>query len=147
VMPTLTAIHEAGHAVAAVVLRRYFRRVSIVPRGDLAGRTSGWGYVDYSHPRNRRRMAVITYASFVAEVRYRQRRGDDSPMPIEEVLGSQQDTRHLELFGYRDDHEVIADAVEIVVQHWKAVLRVAEALDATKTLTHKQVADRVRAAR
>jgi hypothetical protein len=37
-MASDAALHEAAHAVAAVVLQRDFRSVSIVPRGDYAGR-------------------------------------------------------------------------------------------------------------
>ena len=33
------AYHEAGHAVAAIALRRAVKLVSIVPRGDTNGRT------------------------------------------------------------------------------------------------------------
>ena len=89
-------------------------------------------------------MAVILYASFAAELRYR---GDDEPLAGVDVLGFQSDIRHLDLFDYKDDQEVIADAIDIIGERWDVVLRVADALDAAKTLTRKQVVDLVRATR
>jgi ATP-dependent Zn protease len=35
------------------------------------------------------------------------------------------------------------EALELVVEHWDAVLRVADALDARKTLSQRQVAELV----
>jgi hypothetical protein len=143
-MPSITAVHEAGHAVAAVVLRREFGWVSVVAEGNLAGRIWGWRPADYLQSRNSRRMAVILYASFVAEVRYRRECGDDGPPSVVDMLGFQSDIRHLDLFDYKDDQEVQADAIDIIGEHWDAVLRVADALDAAKTLTRRQVVDLVK---
>jgi hypothetical protein len=97
--------------------------------------------VDYSRPYNRRRMAVIVYASFVAGVRYRQKSGNHQRFARDEMIGFHGDVRHLDLFGYKDDQDVISDAVDIVTEHWDAVLRVADALDAAKTLSHRQVVE------
>jgi hypothetical protein len=40
---------------------------------------------------------------------------------------------------------VIGESTSLVIEHWDAVLRVAEALDDAKALTHKRVAERVMA--
>jgi hypothetical protein len=90
-------------------------------------------------------MAVILYASFVAELRHRRECGEDEPLTNPEMVGFQSDIRHLDLSDYIGDEEVIADAVDIIGEHWDAVLRVANALDAAKTLTHRQVVDLVKA--
>ena len=37
----------------------------------------------------------------------------------------------------------IEEALELVVEHWDAVLRVADALDARKMLSHRQVTELV----
>ena len=39
--------------------------------------------------------------------------------------------------------EAIEEALELVVEHWDAVLRVADALDARKMLSHRQVTELV----
>jgi hypothetical protein len=141
-MPSITAIHEAGHAVVAVLLRRYFRTVSIIPDSESAGRVIGWGEVDFRSPRNQRRMAVIMYASFAAEVRYRQETGEPAHHEIE---GFRKDYNTLKTLKHQDDPAIIEESTWLVREHWDAVLRVAEALDAAKTLTHKQVVARVMA--
>jgi hypothetical protein len=144
-MPSAVAIHEAGHAVVAVLLRRYFRTVSIIPDRVTAGRVSGWGEVDYRSTRNLRRMAVVLYASFAAELHYRAETGDSPHLSTQEREGFRKDHNALKALGHLHDPDVIGESTSLVIEHWDAVLRVAEALDDAKALTHKRVAERVMA--
>ena len=146
VMASDAAMHEAAHAVAAVVLQRDFRSVSIVPRGDYAGRIAGFSRAGNDSPESRRQLAVIIDASLAAEVYRRRRRGE--PLPSgKEMRPLISDGCVLERFEAIDGEaaleEAIEEALELVVEHWDAVLRVADALDARKMLSHRQVTELV----
>jgi hypothetical protein len=145
-MASDAALHEAAHAVAAVVLQRDFRAVSIVPRGDYAGRIVGLRRAGNDSPEGRRQLAVIIDASLAAEVYRRRRRGE--PLPSEkEMRPLISDGCVLERFEAIDGEAAlqaaIEEALELVVEHWDAVLRVADALDARKMLSHRQVTELV----
>ncbi len=45
-----TAYHEAGHAVAAYVVGRRVREISIVADGDMLGHVAYWPWPDSFHP-------------------------------------------------------------------------------------------------
>ncbi|WP_437954772.1 hypothetical protein WME76_24725 [Sorangium sp. So ce119] len=73
-----TAIHEAGHAVLSCLLRVPFRRVTIKPRGDSAGRGVGtpWPFLfrpdlPGQGPRVARRLEaeiMVLFGGYLAEV-------------------------------------------------------------------------------
>jgi hypothetical protein len=68
------AIHEAGHAVAAVLLHRRIEYVALLPKGDTAGIVQCGRDLDWTRsmpPGRRRRMVerevIIAFAGVVAE--------------------------------------------------------------------------------
>jgi ATP-dependent Zn protease len=70
------AYHEAGHAVAAFLMRRRFKKVSIIPEGNALGCLDGCGwrskqnpeYDDVARLRNRiEGQIIISLAGPVAE--------------------------------------------------------------------------------
>jgi hypothetical protein len=136
-LPSRVAIHEAGHAVVAVVLRRYFRRVSIVPYAKAARRVTGFTRVNHATERNRRREAVISAAGMAAEVLA----GVDPRTP-DELVGAAEDLENLRDLGYLDDErerQVFAEALDLVYENRDAILNVAWALDEHKSLKHSEI--------
>jgi hypothetical protein len=128
---TLTAIHEAGHAVAACALGHAIVRVSLDD-----GCTTRWR----DHPRAHIVEAAIAVAGPTAERRYR------APSPAElEVLWREQWGTDLanarkHIAACDADPLVLVLEVELLVrEHWTAIERVAAALEECSTLTGAEI--------
>jgi hypothetical protein len=76
---------------------------------------------------------------------HRRKNNESTDLSVHELAGFSKDARALETLGYWNDHDVISEATGIVGEHWDAVLRVADALEASRRLTRKQVAELVMA--
>jgi|SoiMethySBSTD1v2_1073268.scaffolds.fasta_scaffold407126_3 hypothetical protein len=79
--------------------------------------------------------------SFAAELYYRRQNDQSTDLSAQDLAAFSKDARALKTLGYWEDPEVISEATRIVHDHWDAVLRVADALEAGRTLTRKQVAE------
>ncbi len=130
-LPSRTAIHEAGHALVAVILDETVESATVLREGDHAGR------VYHSVPRGPDGPltdATITVAGQLAEefvcyyTRRASRRSDDACLAaISESHGRQvvEEARRM--------------AGEMLREHWAAVLAVARELDRVGTLGHDGV--------
>lgn len=67
------AYHEAGHAVAAAVLKRRFEYVTIKPKGNVRAHMAYSLAKEHKRPTRRHVQAVVALAGPMAEGRYTRR--------------------------------------------------------------------------
>lgn len=150
-----TAVHEAGHAVLCCVLRVPFRRVTIKPRGDSAGRVVGRAWPasfrpDVSFgPHVARRLEaeiMVLFGGYVAE---REHFGDE---PGEDGWSADRE-KIADLILYlagpeaqRRVDELRARSLEHLRDTWPAVEAVARRLLEAETLKAPEVRRVYRAA-
>jgi len=127
------AYHEAGHAVAAALLRRPFRYITIRPNGKLKG------HMAWSMTRERKRrtpplvQAVVALAGPIAEARHKRRlftnliRGTDEELIFGSGLSRAMLVRALE------------SAIHVVAFFWREIRAVARALQQDRTLNELAV--------
>lgn len=127
------AYHEAGHAVAAVLLKRQFEYVTIKRIGDLGG------HMAYSIARERKRstprmtQAIVALAGPMAEGRHSRRKAAK--------LLRGEDVRRIAELKLSEKKYVYAVGVALVLVawNWPSIKAVAKALQRTGTLTELAV--------
>lgn len=145
---TATAYHEAGHAVAHIVLEMPFESATIVPNreeGLLGAVSSGYSQWMLNIHRREFRAEVrdaitITMAGPIAEELLTGWRND---------AGASRDDRecwHMlyQIYGERRDRharDLARRAKKLVVANWALVKRIANALLEYKTLSEAEVAE------
>lgn len=124
------AVHEAGHAVTAMVLN--------VPWIIAAVRPDGTGYLRFDgHPADwgdrvlHRRAAIVSLAGAHAEAAYRQ---ESVPWPSGDRRMAESYLRHAD-----EPFEVLSDgARRCVERYWPAVQRVAEHLEVLGSISPRE---------
>jgi hypothetical protein len=136
----ITAIHEAGHAVAAIRAGLVFDNVSAVP--DDAREVDGalnWhelnSHVEIALPPEL--LAVVLLAGPCAEARLRKLRFDR----VFAGEAAMDDRMSIASMGLSNEQFVAAsrDAMALVEQDWSAIERVAEELEACDVLGFDEV--------
>ncbi len=126
--------HEAGHAVAGVVIGRDFEFVTVIPIGNTEGHVAYSTADDPEFPRPPQLEAIFFIAGPYAECR-RTRRS----LPrlwIEQQDAS--DVAALQL-SEADFRKAVSQSMEIIDKNWPAVRRVAAALRRRQKLTFEEV--------
>jgi hypothetical protein len=136
----VTAIHEAGHAVAAIRAGLVFDHVSAVP--DDEQEIDGALYWHALHEQLELAMppgllAVVLLAGPCAEARLRKLRFDR----VFSGEGAIDDRTAIAGMGLSDEEFVAAsrDAMALIEQDWPIIERVAELLQARDTLSFEEV--------
>ncbi len=163
------AYHEAGHAVAAVVLKRGVRNVTIRPRNDYAGRLlQRTGVTETSSHKALRKDLIITAAGPVAQARMSKCstmrvlggvRASGDREAIENMLNALGEFTLTQEYYAPLGKEIsvqdmtagtrraISEARSLLREHWPAVERVAKALLKHGRLTGTEVRALVQASR
>jgi hypothetical protein len=143
----VTAIHEAGHAIAAIRAGLVFDTVSAVP--DESHELDGalyWTELQESGEivAPPELLAVVLLAGPCAEARERRLRFDR----IFSGVGATEDRESMATLGLSEDQFVAAvhETAELVERDWKLIERVAEELIAGSRLTFAEVEDIIDAA-
>ena len=138
----ITAIHEAGHAIAAIRAGLVFDTVSAVP--DESHELDGalyWTELQESGEivAPPELLAVVLLAGPCAEARERRLRFDR----IFSGVGATDDRESMATLGLSEDQFVAAvhETAELVERDWKLIERVAEQLIAGSRLTFAEVED------
>jgi len=141
-IPRITAIHEAGHAIAAIRAGLVFDTVSAVP--DESHELDGalyWTELQESGEivAPPELLAVVLLAGPCAEARERRLRFDR----IFSGVGATDDRESMATLGLSEDQFVAAvhETAELVERDWKLIERVAEQLIAGSRLTFAEVED------
>jgi hypothetical protein len=137
---TITAYHEAGHAVAAVRTGLVFDVVSAIPdeERELDGALD-WldlqSEVELEMPR--KSFALVLLAGACAEAKLRGLRFDR----VFAGIGAMDDRESVASLGLSDEEFVAVsrDTVEFVEHDWSAIERVARELDAGAELNYDDV--------
>src|SRR5690242_7717986 len=146
-IPRVTAIHEAGHAIAAIRAGLVFDTVSAIP--DEAHELDGALYWTGLQESGElavppELMAVVLLAGPCAEARERRLRFDR----IFSGEGATDDRESMATLGLSEEQFVTAvhDTAELVERDWKLIERVAAELLVGERLTFEEVEDIIDAA-
>lgn len=132
-----TAYHEAGHAVTAYSLGRYFLSVSIISEGNSAGRCNFAPRPEEFNPWNRdaatrRWLEIEVITDLAGGIAERMATGVDNLQGMASDVYSAMDTaiyvtrNHAQRLAYLARAEARAES--ILRQHWVAVQALADAL-------------------
>jgi hypothetical protein len=162
-----TAIHEAGHAVAAIVLKLPLKHVYVGARGDFGGEGISHGHTDLGNicwgdfvgvgPDIVMPRIVQSFAGPMAEVRVNPDRHILSGMGVKDnELAHKWAAISLYDGPVSEDGHILLDAndsripsiletaleraTQLVETNWPAIAKVAERLTKRKTLTGEEVA-------
>jgi hypothetical protein len=138
----ITAIHEAGHAIAAIRAGLVFDTVSAVP--DESHELDGALYWDELQESGEivappELLAVVLLAGPCAEARERRLRFDR----IFSGVGATEDRESMATLGLSEDQFVAAvhQTADLVERDWKLIERVADELLVGARLTFEEVED------
>jgi hypothetical protein len=137
---TITAIHEAAHAVAAIRCGLVFESVTAVPDDELEldgalNWTELTEEVGLEMPAEA--LAMVTLAGPCAEARLRRLRPDR----VFAGVAALDDRESVASLGLSDEQFLAAsrDALDLVERDWPAIERVARELEARDTLDYDEV--------
>jgi hypothetical protein len=141
-----TAYHEAGHAVAAVLLGFQFQHATIVPKDDSLGHVLYGIYTMFlnvghrAYARDLRDYLITNRASPIAEERHIGRRNDDGAADDDADFWGML----YQMYGDRRDRharDLSRHARQLVAAHWWMIERVAQALIQEQTLSFAAVVE------
>ena len=134
----IVAIHEAGHAVAAIRAGLVFDQVSVLPDESLE--TDGalyWQESDLEIVMPPELLAVVLLAGPCAEARERGLRADR----MFEGVAATQDREAMAVLGLSEQQFIAAtkEALELVERDWPLIEQVAEGLAENERLDYEEV--------
>jgi hypothetical protein len=139
-----SAYHEAGHAVAAVLLGFQFKHVTIAPEEGSLGHVLYGIYTMFlnvgrrAYRRDLRDYLVCNRAGPLAEERHTGHRNDDGAADDDDEF---RDILY-PMYGERReqyDRDLTGQAGQLVTTHWRSIERVAYALIEDRTLPYATV--------
>lgn len=141
----IVAIHEAGHAVAAIRAGLVFDQVSVLPDESLEiDGALYWNESDAEVVMPPELLAVVLLAGPCAEARERGLRADR----MFEGVAATQDREAMAVLGLSEQQFIAAtkEALAIVERDWALIEQVAEALENDERLDYEEVESIVDAA-
>lgn len=136
----IVAYHEAGHAVAAIVRRVRFERVSIKPNDDSLGRVvlSKWD-VDDLDLTKAVNLCITAIAGPESESRFTNEskvlQGSDREMLVDLLTEWESDADCRNLLAEYVDRKTIA----LIDAYWDGITRVSEKLETERELSFDEV--------